>query len=483
MTGDELRRWSPSASARSASTARSRPTLLAHFLGRPGAARVPRAPVRARSSRSARSACCGRCCSARARARPARRGRRERALDRSRARRSSCASLAAALPGHRVLLVLSTRPGFERAVARAACRRRRSSSEASTAERRAGDGRARSCGAAPSPRSSVERARRQERGQSRCTSRRSSASSRRPSGIVVEDGEARLSSAGRRGARRRSTTSSPRASTVCRRSLKQTLQAAAVSDAVRRSRCSSRVLESDARARRRQPAATSTAWTSSSPARTTPSSTYSFKHALTQDVVYASLLERRRRRVPRRGRARRSRSSTPSRIDEVVELLAYHFGRSGEDEKAVDYAILAAEKAQRRWANTEALAALRGGAQAPRRDARHARPNRLRRIDAVVKQAEIKFALGRHAEHVQALEAIRDLVEAVADPPRRAAWFYWAGFLHSLTGAPPGGARSRTAARRSAIARRARASTSMRAFAECCLAHVLPRRPATSGRR
>jgi hypothetical protein len=36
-------------------------------------------------------------------------------------------------------------------------------------------------------------------------------------------------------------------------------------------------------------------------------------------------------------------------------MLALHFGRSDEAEKAVDYAILAAEKAQRRWANSEAL--------------------------------------------------------------------------------------------------------------------------------
>ena len=35
------------------------------------------------------------------------------------------------------------------------------------------------------------------------------------------------------------------------------------------------------------------------------------------------------------------------RIDEVAELLAFHFGRGDEAEKAVDYAILAAEKAQR----------------------------------------------------------------------------------------------------------------------------------------
>ena len=34
-----------------------------------------------------------------------------------------------------------------------------------------------------------------------------------------------------------------------------------------------------------------------------------------------------------------------------MELLAHHFGHSDADEKAVDYAILAAQKAQRVWAN------------------------------------------------------------------------------------------------------------------------------------
>src|SRR5213078_187495 len=99
-------------------------------------------------------------------------------------------------------------------------------------------------------------------------------------------------------------------------------------------------------------------------------------------------------------------------------------------------ALLAAEKAQRRWANTEAVAyfddALKRVATMPDTE-----PNRLRRIDAVVKQAEVKFALGRQAEHIQALEGIREVVEGIVDARRRAAWYYWAGFFHSLTGARP----------------------------------------------
>jgi len=50
--------------------------------------------------------------------------------------------------------------------------------------------------------------------------------------------------------------------------------------------------------------------------------------------------------------------------------------------------------------------------------------NRLRRIDAVLQQGEAKFALGRHAEHIAALEGIRTMVDEAADPRRRATWYY-----------------------------------------------------------
>jgi class 3 adenylate cyclase/tetratricopeptide (TPR) repeat protein len=200
-----------------------------------------------------------------------------------------------------------------------------------------------------------------------------------------------------------------------------------------------------------------------------PEPMHSFKHAMTQDVVYGNLLERRRRRYHAAAGEGLERLYADS-LDEVVELLAHHFGRSAEDEKAVDYAIRAAEKAQRRWANAEALAlfesALARLDAMPETDA-----NRQRRIDAVVKQAEVMFALGRHAEHVSALERIRELVDATADAPRRAAWYYWAGFLHSLVGSPPGVAieyceRARAIAEEGGFAE-------IRAYAECCLAHVL----------
>jgi class 3 adenylate cyclase/tetratricopeptide (TPR) repeat protein len=162
---------------------------------------------------------------------------------------------------------------------------------------------------------------------------------------------------------------------------------------------------------------------------------YVFRHALTQEAAYGSLLERHRSAY--HGSVGNALEELyRDRRDEVAELLALHFGRSKEAEKAVDYAILAAQKSQRRWANTEALAyfsdALRLLDALPDTE-----PNRLRRVDAVLNQAEVKYALGRYNEHIRALEEIRGVVDETADPPRRAAWHYWSGFLHATSGGRP----------------------------------------------
>jgi len=195
---------------------------------------------------------------------------------------------------------------------------------------------------------------------------------------------------------------------------------------------------------------------------------YVFRHALTQETAYGSLLERHRR-IYHGAVGQALEELYDGRAHEVAELLALHFGRSDEAEKSIDYAILAGEKSQRRWANSEALTYFN--------DALHrldlstdTEVNRLRRVDAILKQAEVKFALGQHAEHVQALDQIRDLVDQTDDPRRRATWHYWRGFLHSLTGGRPDIAidHCNEAARLAAAA----GLDEIKAFAESCLAQI-----------
>ena len=72
--------------------------------------------------------------------------------------------------------------------------------------------------------------------------------------------------------------------------------------------------------------------------------TFVFKHALVQDVIYGSLLERQRRAV--HGRAARALEGFHAgRLDAVVEPLAHHFARGDDPERAAEYARLAAPRA------------------------------------------------------------------------------------------------------------------------------------------
>ena len=127
-------------------------------------------------------------------------------------------------------------------------------------------------------------------------------------------------------------------------------------------------------------------------ARLFPELEYAFKHALLHDVAYMSLLERQRR-IYHAAVGRSLETLYAGRTDEVVALLAHHFGRSTEDEDAVDYAVRAADKAQQRWANTETLGHLEAACQRLETMPDTA-SNRLRRIDVVLQQGEATFALG-----------------------------------------------------------------------------------------
>ena len=74
-----------------------------------------------------------------------------------------------------------------------------------------------------------------------------------------------------------------------------------------------------------------------------------FKHALTQDVAYNSLLVQRRPELHRRiGLA--IEDLYADRLPEQYEVLAYHFARGEEWAKALTYFCQAAEKAAQAFA-------------------------------------------------------------------------------------------------------------------------------------
>ena len=85
-----------------------------------------------------------------------------------------------------------------------------------------------------------------------------------------------------------------------------------------------------------------------------PQSAYVFKHALTQDVVYDSILTKRRKQIHEQvGRA--IESLHKERLEEFYEVLALHYTEAGLDEKAIDYCQRAGRRANERSAYQEAI--------------------------------------------------------------------------------------------------------------------------------
>jgi class 3 adenylate cyclase/tetratricopeptide (TPR) repeat protein len=85
-----------------------------------------------------------------------------------------------------------------------------------------------------------------------------------------------------------------------------------------------------------------------------PELEYIFKHALTQEVAYNSLLFKRRKEIHEKiGRA--IEEIYAERLEEFYEMLAYHYSRSDNLEKAYQYLKLSGNKAMRSYSPTEAF--------------------------------------------------------------------------------------------------------------------------------
>jgi len=85
-----------------------------------------------------------------------------------------------------------------------------------------------------------------------------------------------------------------------------------------------------------------------------PEVEYRFKHALTQEVAYGTVLQERRKALHERT-AQAVETLYRATLDEHYSELAHHYTRSGKTEKAVAYLHLAGQQAVQRSANVEAI--------------------------------------------------------------------------------------------------------------------------------
>jgi class 3 adenylate cyclase/tetratricopeptide (TPR) repeat protein len=132
-----------------------------------------------------------------------------------------------------------------------------------------------------------------------------------------------------------------------------------------------------------------------------PQSIYIFKHALTQDVAYDSLLLKKKKEIHEKiGEAIEVLSS--DRLEEHYELLSYHYMHSVKTDKALDYLELANQKAIVIPAMEEAKAYFDDTMELldtlPETE-----ENRQRRISLLVNQATVFDQLFKHLEYFDLL--------------------------------------------------------------------------------
>lgn len=114
---------------------------------------------------------------------------------------------------------------------------------------------------------------------------------------------------------------------------------------------------------------------------------YKFKHALTQDTVYESLLLKKRREIHRQIAEIFEREHVGD-LEKNASLLAFHFARAGDSEKAVSYLFRAGDWAKRVGAPAQAIATYKSALALTQES------NLERRADLFVRIGEVSLRQG-----------------------------------------------------------------------------------------
>jgi tetratricopeptide (TPR) repeat protein len=163
-----------------------------------------------------------------------------------------------------------------------------------------------------------------------------------------------------------------------------------------------------------------------------PELEYIFKHALTQEVAYNSLLHNRRKEIHEKiGRA--IEQIYAERLEEFYELLAYHYVRSDNRVKAVEYLDLANQKAIRASAMEDAKAFF-DKAMELLDTLPDTEENRERRISLVENQHHVFFFLLKLNEYQEILSRYEPMAAGIRDRGLQGAFYARIGYWEALFG-------------------------------------------------
>lgn len=164
--------------------------------------------------------------------------------------------------------------------------------------------------------------------------------------------------------------------------------------------------------------------------RVVPERAFRFKHVLTQEVAYDTLLLHQRKVVHRRA-GEAIEQLYADRLDEHVARLAHHYSRAEMWWQAVKYGRASARRAQELSEFSDALATLEAVnewlARLPDDDQR-----RELEVETLLQQEEICETLGERGRQQQILDRVAGLVDPGSDPGRRIEVYRRQGDVYTL---------------------------------------------------
>jgi len=171
-----------------------------------------------------------------------------------------------------------------------------------------------------------------------------------------------------------------------------------------------------------------------------PELEYVFKHALTQEVAYNSLLLKRKQDLHARIARAIEELYPPDRLEEFDEMLAYHYSRGEDLENACKYLTLSGNKALRLHSPREAYGFYKD-ALATLRRLPETEDRKNRELDAILLAAIPMSFLSYPEESLGMLQEGETLAKELQDTRRLARIHYYVGTYYTFHGNHPLGMR------------------------------------------
>jgi class 3 adenylate cyclase/tetratricopeptide (TPR) repeat protein len=163
-----------------------------------------------------------------------------------------------------------------------------------------------------------------------------------------------------------------------------------------------------------------------------PELEYIFKHALTQEVAYNSLLLKRRKEIHEKiGRA--IEEIYPERLEEFYEMLAYHYSKSDNLQKAYQYLRLSGNKAMRSYSPAEAFRFYRDAISILKQMG-ETDQNKKEQIEAILSMAHSMRLLAYPEDSFKILQEGETLCKHIKDKKRLAILYSHLGSFYSAKG-------------------------------------------------